>query len=198
MFKYLVTVIILLFVIPIVKGQSTADMSRFYNKKLIHLMTTLKYDSAKVYSINCKLENIEPLSISMDTPSVYFRRYNSKDSISYGKKLVKIDADRLIYLIKNMHKDAYAGDPIGQFYPSIGIVFFKNKRIIANIEYSPVSIGMSMRLKNSFKTIFESYWSVVGLNLDLHFDKMCKKYKLECCDFKKSLDYIYKRNRVKH
>lgn len=145
------------------------------------MISNLKYDSVKVYNINCELKDIKPLSISADTLDTYLRKYASTDSISMGKLLIKNDVIKLVTLLKRMHKDNYQIDPIGYFFPAMGVVFFKNKKPVGNIDYSNFTSGMTIHITdNNYKT-YNMYWSVTGMNLFNYFKMICTKYDLECC-----------------
>lgn len=193
--KYFIAFVIVSIITNEVDGQRVGRKNKSPEDVHVEFIKNLRYDSAKIVNINCQLLDIKPLSITMDTPAVYFRKFNSVDSISYGKKLKAKDAAKLIYRIKNLSNDLYAGDPIGTFIPAMSFLFFKDGQIVANIEYSPVSLGMTIQLRKNNKIVYQDYWSVVGRNLVFLFDKICSTYNLACCDFRKSIEFIYKRNR---
>jgi len=165
-------------------SHSLKDRKSIVKSTLFKLMSNLEYDSVKVYNINCALYDVEPFSVSIDTPSVYFRLYKSKDSLTFGKKLEKKDVFKLVHLIKYIFQDIYTDDPIGYFFPVIGIAFFKNNKVIANIEHSLISEGLTIRILRKGKSDFKEYWSVEGINMWRYFDSVCRNYDLECCKLK--------------
>ena len=166
-------------------GYYSIGTRQHFNPVLFSLVSNLKYDSVKVYNINCEIKDIKPFSIPMDKPAVYFRKYKSRDSTTCGYTLKTNDVLRLLYILKYAHKDYWGDDPIGFFFPVIGVGFFKNGRVVANLEYSTISLGMTIHICRKSNKAYKLYWVTVGDAMGSYFDSLCSKYELTCCKKKK-------------
>jgi len=187
-----ILVIVLILITSQLHAQSSGNMKVPFDKQLNDLFGSVKYDSVKIYSINCGMTSIKPLSISMNDISKYFSAYRSNDSLTHGQNLKADDIKTLVKLLRTKHKDTFADDPIGFFYPNLGVAFFKGGKVVTHLEYSAVSTGLQLQFYKDNEIVYKKYWSVVGVNMFNFFSFLCKRYKLECCESQENLKILYR------
>lgn len=154
------------------------------NPKLIHYLSSLEFDSVKIFTFNCKKLDWNSYNYKIDSSKLYFKKRRDFPFYEDGKRMRLEDINKLVYLLKNSYKDDYPNYTVTTYAPTMGIAFFNNGGVCAHVDVSNFEIKTYITFLREDKIIYKYYWISTGEALRRNFDNLCKSYGLSCCQIK--------------
>jgi hypothetical protein len=154
-----------------------------YNLKdenLIRNLDKLNFDSVKVFAFNCQRSSWNDYGYVIDSANLYYKK--SSKYFNKGKILSGSDVKNIMKRLKESYKDKYPFFTVTPYIPTMGIAFFYEGEIIAHLDISTYTSKMNFEITKDGKQVYLYDWITMGVNMRKAFDKLCRNYKLECCD----------------
>ncbi|MCQ6957538.1 hypothetical protein [Mucilaginibacter aquariorum] len=114
------------------------------NDSLRFELESLKYDSVKMFYFNKEKYNVNEFSLKVDTPNIYnritfpdtsFVSIDGSQTDHKGALVFMHDAKKLLKILANFKNEVFPyNEPIKEYIPTVGFVFFKNKVAVGHID----------------------------------------------------------------
>lgn len=157
------------------------------NKMLIKTLSSLTFDSVKVFHFNMGKVDMERFTLKVNIPNLNkvieggcnnCSEVISSQTTDKGKLLQNNDGQQLLKILKVTYKDIFQDDEVSPYRPTVSFVFFKNGIVCAhvNVAYSYNKVELEV-IEKSGKT-FTYFWELIGTKTNMYLKQLCIKYHL--------------------
>ncbi|MEB0280529.1 hypothetical protein [Mucilaginibacter sp. 10B2] len=171
-----------------ISSVSSLKRSEMVNYEFYYNFSYLSYDSIKIYSFNKEKYIVNEHSLKVDTPNVYnvivvpdtsFLSVDGSRTDDLGKSLSTKDAWKFVngILRSNQDRFPYVGF-IDEYIPTIGFVFFRNKKPVAHIDVALHDDKIRIEILKNNNKVFRYQRDVIGKRTKKLIVKLARKYGL--------------------